>query len=401
MSVDPIYRNRGRRSLCSGRTMTSVVVAWLFVGAFRPVSAQPVVITAGSDVWRTTAVEGTFYDFIHTPIPADFFGPGSDPFDGVVAFQGLPLETNPAGALGLGDTVVERSSDTLPLDIGQSDVVPVEIVALSLVSVQPIEVTQLGGGGASTFWDVHVCLSSAGQTPGSMTITRDSSDGGTFDSSFSVTAKFLFLEVGGTGMAEMDCGVGLCSPLQLEGSGNAWALVGGPNGFARATLGITVGGSVQINNDCVAGFDVTTQGESNFQGGVAHGGGGNFDCVFNEEAEGALVPPQGGHKSFFNTPNDADNDGWPDDCDNCPDDANADQADGDGDGVGDACDNCPDCRNPNQADADGDGVGDACDHPSGICIPTVSEWGLFAMVLLVLAAGTVVLVRRRNAMVVD
>jgi hypothetical protein len=35
--------------------------------------------------------------------------------------------------------------------------------------------------------------------------------------------------------------------------------------------------------------------------------------------------------------------------------------DEDGDGLDDLCDNCPDQANPNQADTDGDGVGDVCD----------------------------------------
>lgn len=112
---------------------------------------------------------------------------------------------------------------------------------------------------------------------------------------------------------------------------------------------------------------------------------------------------------------DADGDGVPDSTDNCPDDANPDQADLDGDGIGDACDdqdnrdsdgdgvenwedrcegfddsydhdgdgvpdgcdedaddkdgdgidahadNCPGHANPGQEDMDGDGTGDACD----------------------------------------
>jgi len=62
---------------------------------------------------------------------------------------------------------------------------------------------------------------------------------------------------------------------------------------------------------------------------------------------------------------DGDEDGWGDDCDNCPPPffpvANPDQTDSDGDGVGDACDNCPDVPN-DQTDDDFDGVGDVCDN---------------------------------------
>ncbi len=63
---------------------------------------------------------------------------------------------------------------------------------------------------------------------------------------------------------------------------------------------------------------------------------------------------------------DPDDDGRPNDEDNCPNVANADQADGDDDGVGDACDVCPRDADPDQADMDGDGVGDACD----VCVDT-------------------------------
>ena len=70
---------------------------------------------------------------------------------------------------------------------------------------------------------------------------------------------------------------------------------------------------------------------------------------------------------------DLDQDGIVNENDNCPEVANADQADvdhdglgnlcdadNDGDGIDDATDNCPTISNPTQADANSDGIGDAC-----------------------------------------
>jgi hypothetical protein len=94
---------------------------------------------------------------------------------------------------------------------------------------------------------------------------------------------------------------------------------------------------------------------------------------------GAFQPANGGFVDAFvvkiaSTPPDADNDGVADAVDNCPDDANPDQADADGDEIGDVCDpdddndgvndtndNCPVVSNPDQTNTDGDGDGNACD----------------------------------------
>jgi len=70
-------------------------------------------------------------------------------------------------------------------------------------------------------------------------------------------------------------------------------------------------------------------------------GRGNADAaeVFREDDTTVLgSSDHDGYALFMMS--DADGDGVPDDADNCPVTANADQADADGDGIGDACDSC-------------------------------------------------------------
>ena len=177
------------------------------------------------DPWTTwrdiVSPDLTFQDFSPTPIPADFFDPGSDPFTGRIEFQSVPLFPD---TLGDADTLVSRSCNpVVPLDpVGAIGTVDIEIVALSLASVGPITVTYtsstcVGGdddgepcntdadcgnlGSCVTesrdeAWDVQVGLSTQGQTRGTLTATKTHANGGVFDSTLPVRPRLTFVRSG-------------------------------------------------------------------------------------------------------------------------------------------------------------------------------------------------------------
>jgi hypothetical protein len=90
----------------------------------------------------------------------------------------------------------------------------------------------------------------------------------------------------------------------------------------------------------------------------------NSDDIFDGYVYNAQIhidqPDADGDRSPDTCDPDDDNDTVPDSIDNCPLNANPDQADTDGDGVADVCDNCALVFNPDQADSNGDGIGNAC-----------------------------------------
>jgi len=87
--------------------ITLCVALLVLVGV--PLSAQ--IIDEGTDLWRTRGDGSTFAGFAIEPLPAGFFCAGSTPFAGTVIFRGVPVAAEPAGVLGVTDTVIHRLDD--------------------------------------------------------------------------------------------------------------------------------------------------------------------------------------------------------------------------------------------------------------------------------------------------
>jgi|GEM_PF-2197094 len=345
------------------------IACFLVTPAWLAVPSHGQVLAEGDDFWTTPAphwlnpARKTSYDFSVTPIPAGFFDPGSQPFSGVVDLVGVPLLDDACGdpnALGGADTIVRRLAPTNDLGgPGGSDTIPIQMVALSLESVEPIQVQF---GGPTQLWDVRVCLSdSAPQPTGGMTITMDNVDGGTFDAGLPVIVKFVFTRAAQTRV--LDCGQGHCPQMQLQANGLPWTLVGGPGGYDPLAHGIQqVPPGTQFDGDCDGVCEGVSFGNtgSDFQPGVDSN---SQECEYNEEAEMALANGTGSH-GVVPTSVDADQDGWPDECDNCP--------------------NTP---NPDQNPA-------ACAPPGGI--PTMGETALMILAALMLLCGGFLVARRQR-----
>ncbi len=159
-------------------------------------------VKPGHDLFVTPA--GSFHDFSQTPLLADFFGPGSDPFTGVVPVTGNPLGTFQGFIVGGTDTIVRRLEVAdLPYGTGESDTIDIELVALSLRSVTPITVT-FNGGQNPELWNLKVTLSPTIGSVGTMTITHSDSEGGTYTAAMQVVPLLTFTRVGGGGMVQLD-----------------------------------------------------------------------------------------------------------------------------------------------------------------------------------------------------
>jgi hypothetical protein len=168
-------------------------------------------VSPGIDCYITENAMIMFGPPDNPPLPADFFGPGSDPFDGIIALKGKPL---PGGVV---DTLIQRVNGADLPSGGASAMVDVEMVALSLTSIAPIRVTYYGGM-VESFFDVFVTIPEP--SSGQMSIVRTHENGGTFniDSFFDITYQIEFTEPG-TGQPVATY---ITPNLNLSGSSNTW-----------------------------------------------------------------------------------------------------------------------------------------------------------------------------------
>ncbi len=148
---------------------------------------------AGGGVAAALAANESFYDFgLHGPIPAGFFGNGSDAFAQVVTFIGTPAD--PSGVHGDIDTQIQHGPVVFDPNTGTATTA-LDIITLDLMSKNPITVTY--GGANPEAWSVVVGLSRHYPGPGELTATLNdpAANSGTYDATVYVQPAFLFVKL--------------------------------------------------------------------------------------------------------------------------------------------------------------------------------------------------------------
>ncbi|HEX4494025.1 MAG TPA: hypothetical protein VIE43_00025 [Thermoanaerobaculia bacterium] len=227
------------------RSVVGVALILAVIGG-SPMFAAGDVVHKGVDLWMTVAgfAQTSFAD---QPIPAGFFCEGSQPFTGKVKFQGAPLAVEPAGSLGSIDTVVSRLDDAA-FDAKGEATTRIQLMALSLVSLQPIE-TSCG--------KYNVSVNLAGEQPKTlMHIFRTDAFGGTYTAPLALNVKAVFTPVNGnlSGRREVTRRIDLG-----PGTNSVWAYVNLP----RYKQGV----AVDTNGDGKP--DTVLPASSNFLAGVS------------------------------------------------------------------------------------------------------------------------------------
>jgi len=330
-------------------------------------------------------------------IPADFFGAGSDPFTGSICLEGVPLGLVDLTSAGFGmvpagdaDTLIKRSADPFSrceLPSSREQTVDIEVVALNLKSIDPITV-DFNGGTTSKQFDVTVDLSETPAPMGSLTAVKTHCNGGTYTSMLFVQPRFTFTNVNDpTDVAVLDTAVAGTAAVMLDASTtpNNWVADLHPSLGAQELVPTDFHPGVAeraeaIRTDCDCNNN-DIRDACDFESGISLDCDRNLvpdECQDDSDADGVIdacdnCPDDALDDSDSDgvcdsddpcpqdNPNDTDGDGVCDSSDLCP--GSDDNADADNDGKPDGCDNCPNVANPDQLDSDNNGTGDACELP--------------------------------------
>ncbi|TVQ56518.1 MAG: hypothetical protein EA377_02100 [Phycisphaerales bacterium] len=218
-----------------------------------------VMIPAGEDCWTTRGDGESVISFAETPIPAGFFGPGSDPYTGPVKLCAGGTDEPDTVVLRQGDIKMVADADGGPV----SATVPIEVVHLDLVSCEPILVTY-GDSVEPEEWQVNIGTQ-PGMMTGEMTIHWETIQGGTFDTWINPGYTMVFINPGTGTILELHLEeLGLGGPdAQLNGSGAPWLFESPADGTCgeNFTAGWTREGPETV---CVAGQGVQHCLDSSF-----------------------------------------------------------------------------------------------------------------------------------------
>ena len=173
-------------------------------------------------------------------------GPGFDLFETLpgtevnLSFIGgpvVPLEGVPFTFKGFqGDTVVRRLEGIAPFNHpGGVDTIDIELVALQLKSVAPVDISFLGGLFTGVSADLWTTVNKGGIIPGvpqpnalppstgTMTIRHELPNGGTFDSNQSVIGNAMFVVPGGDPNDPLDILLSaVAPPLPVASVNSEW-----------------------------------------------------------------------------------------------------------------------------------------------------------------------------------
>jgi hypothetical protein len=173
-------------------------------------AAQTTYIQAGDDKFETTNNGETYHNFQASPIPANFFGAGSQQYSGLVPLEGVPIPGQ-----GDVDTIIHRNHDVFT-----PGSTTITMTGLSLKSINPITVTY--DNNTQEVWSVRVGLSALKASGGTMSF----SSGSSFDSSLSVYPKFTFTRISDGATKVLDTGgSGLTAQSVSEGDGSELAVM--------------------------------------------------------------------------------------------------------------------------------------------------------------------------------